>query len=70
MLHCNPPLFCALQSEEQQERLQQGQATRLAEIELLLNTLAAKTQVCSAGSASSRGTNQLQMLWIDNGIIE
>lgn len=49
-IHCNSPLFCALQSEEQQERLQQGQATRLAEIELLLNTLAAKTQVCSAGS--------------------
>lgn len=43
-------LFCAVQSEEQQERLQQGQATRLAEIELLLNTLAAKTQVCRAGS--------------------
>lgn len=49
-LLCTSPLFCALQSEEQQERLQQGQATRLAEIEVLLNTLAAKTQVCSAGS--------------------
>eukprot|EP00066_Takifugu_rubripes_P012970 XP_011602236.1 PREDICTED: SUN domain-containing protein 1 isoform X3 [Takifugu rubripes] len=33
-----------VQSEEQQERLQQGQATRLAEIELLLSTLAARTQ--------------------------
>lgn len=52
-IHCNSLLFCALQSEEQQERLQQGQATRLAEIELLINTLAAKTQVCSAGSLHS-----------------
>ncbi|CAG11408.1 unnamed protein product, partial [Tetraodon nigroviridis] len=36
-----------LQSEEQQESQQRGQATRLAEIEVLLNTLAAKTQQLS-----------------------
>lgn len=48
--HCNFLLVCSPQSEEQQETQQQGQAIRLAEIELLLNTLAAKTQVCRAGS--------------------
>lgn len=43
-------LICALQNEEQQESQQRGQATRLAEIEGLLNTLAAKTQVCTGAS--------------------
>uniref|UniRef100_H3C0L4 Sad1 and UNC84 domain containing 1b n=1 Tax=Tetraodon nigroviridis TaxID=99883 RepID=H3C0L4_TETNG len=43
-IHCISPPVCAAQSEEQQESQQRGQATRLAEIEVLLNTLAAKTQ--------------------------
>lgn len=35
-----------MQSEEQQKRHQESQATRLADLELLLNSLAAKTEVC------------------------
>lgn len=40
----------AVQSEEQQESEQRGQAARLAEIEVLLHTLTAKTQVGTAAS--------------------
>lgn len=39
---------CSMQSEEQQKRHQESQATRLADLELLLNSLAAKTEVCTA----------------------
>lgn len=40
--------LCSMQSAEQQERHQESQAARLADLELLLSTLAAKTEVCMA----------------------
>lgn len=39
-----------MQSAEQQKQHQEGQATRLVALELMLNTLAAKTEVRSADS--------------------
>lgn len=47
----------AVQSEELQEGQQRGQAARLAEIEVLLHTLTAKTQV---GTAASQPPHQEQ----------
>lgn len=40
--------LCLMQSEEQGKRHQESQSTRLADLELLLNALAAKTEVCRA----------------------
>ena len=37
--------FCSAQSEQQQKLHQESQTARLADLELLLNTLAAKTEV-------------------------
>lgn len=39
-----------LQSAEQQKQQQETQAARLADLELLLKALAAKTEVCTADS--------------------
>lgn len=40
--------LCSMQSAEQQKQYQESQAARLADLELLLSTLAAKTEVCTA----------------------
>lgn len=40
--------MCLMQSEEQGKRHRESQSTRLADLELLLNVLAAKTEVCKA----------------------
>lgn len=43
-----------MQSEEQQKRHQESQATRLADLNLLLNALAAKTEVWTYDSLPLR----------------
>lgn len=53
-----------MQSEEQQKRHQESQATRLADLELLLQALATKTEVCKNGPLLSL-RRHLENMYVD-----
>lgn len=53
-----------MQSEEQQKRHQESQATRLADLELLLKALATKTEVCKDGPLLSL-RRHLENMYVD-----